>query len=123
MALKEVLQEIVTGVEGALCAAVVRLDGAPLETHVVDGALKLDKVAADLGVLTKVAAYAARKMNGGPLEYCVLAAEKFVVVLSSVEVDYALVIGLRQGGNLGRARLQMKKHLDRVASHLRQFVP
>jgi predicted regulator of Ras-like GTPase activity (Roadblock/LC7/MglB family) len=121
--LREVLREITNGVEGALCAAVVRLDGAPVELHSVDGALRVEKVAADLGVLTKVSAYAARKMNAGPLEYCVLSAEKFVLVLSSVEVDYALVIGLRQGGNVGKARLQMKKNLERVASHLRQFVP
>jgi predicted regulator of Ras-like GTPase activity (Roadblock/LC7/MglB family) len=123
MAMRDVLREITTGVEGVLCAAVVRLDGAPVDLYMVDGALKLDKVASDLGVLTKVSAYTARKMNAGPLEYCVLSAEKFVLVLSSVEVDYALVIGLRQGGNLGKARLQMKKNMQKVAAHLRQLVP
>ena len=77
----------------------------------------------DIGVLAKLSSYLVRKVNAGSLEYCVLSAERFILVLSPVEIDYALVIGLRQGGNLGKARLQMKKNLERVAAHLRQHVP
>jgi predicted regulator of Ras-like GTPase activity (Roadblock/LC7/MglB family) len=113
----------VANVEGAACAAVFRLDGEVVDTYTVDSAFPLGRAGPDVGVLTKVSSYLARKINAGSLEYCVVSAEKFILVLSAVEIDYALVIGLRQGGNLGKARLQMKKNLERVAAHLRSLVP
>ncbi len=121
--LKEILQEIVANVEGAACAAVFRLDGEVVDTYTVDSALPLGRLGPDIGVLAKLSNYLVWKVNAGSLEYCVLLAERFILVLSPVEIDYALVIGLRQGGNLGKARLQMKKNLERVAAHLRQHVP
>ncbi|MCS7172193.1 MAG: hypothetical protein N0A24_02080 [Armatimonadetes bacterium] len=123
MALREILREMVTNVEGGACAAVIRLDGEVVDLHSVDGTLSVGRAGPDLGVLTKLSAYLVRKVNGGPLEYCVISGEKAVLVVSAVEIDYALVIVLRQGGNLGKARLLMKKYLDRVASHLRSSVP
>ncbi len=122
MTVRDVLKEILSGVEGALGAAVVRLDGEVVDAHTVDGGLRIERVAPDLGVLAKVASYAARKLNAGSVEYSVVAAEKYILVLSAVEVDYALVIALRQGGNLGKARLQMKKHQERVTAQVRPLV-
>lgn len=110
-------------VEGVAYAAVLRLDGEVVDTYTVDSAFPLGRSGPDIGVLAKVSSYLARKINAGSLEYCVLSAERFILVLSPVEIDYALVIGLRQGGNLGKARLQMKKNMERVAAHLRQHVP
>ncbi|MDR5676829.1 MAG: hypothetical protein QN128_10540, partial [Armatimonadota bacterium] len=106
-----------------LGVAVVRLDGEVVDSHTLDGGLRIEKVAPDLGILAKVSAYAARKLSAGPVDYSVVSAEKYVLLLSAVEVDYALVIALRQGGNLGKARLQMKKNLERVAAQLRSLVP
>ncbi len=123
MALKETLREMVANVEGVACAVVFRLDGEVVDIYTVDGAFPVSRAGPDLGVLTKVSAYLVRKVNGGPLEYCVVSGEKVVLMVCAVEIDYALVIALRQGGNLGKARLQMKKYLDRVATQLRSSVP
>jgi predicted regulator of Ras-like GTPase activity (Roadblock/LC7/MglB family) len=122
MSLRDVLKEMLSSVEGALGVAVVRLDGEVVDAHTLDGSLRIEKVAPDLGILAKVSAYAARKLSAGPVDYSVVSAEKYVLLLSAVEVDYALVIALRQGGNLGKARLQVKKNLDRVAAQLRSLV-
>ena len=106
---KDVLQVLVGKLEEARGAAIVGVDGIPLEEHVRGGGLDLEKMAAECTSLIKTAMETGRALEQGPTREVVLRCEGAQTILRSLSADYFLCLILGPQAHLGRARYELQK--------------
>ena len=99
-------------------AAVVGMDGSVVETVVKGGNSDLSKVGTDLAALLKVGAYCMRKLEGGDLDYLTLTTDSLAVLVVAMGPQHFLATVLDAGGNIARARLQIRRRRSEITEHL-----
>ena len=114
--LKGILQELVG--DDTRAAAVVAMDGAVVEAVAKRGAIDLGKVSNDLAALVKVGAYCTRKLDGGDLDYVTVTTDSLAVLVVSMGTAHYLATVLDAGGNVARARLQIRRRKAEIVEQL-----
>lgn len=114
--LRGILQELVG--DDTRAAAVVAMDGSVVESVAKGGASDLSKAGLDLAALIKVGAYCIRKLEGGDLDYATLTTESLAVLVVSMSPTYYLATVLDAGGNVARARLQIRRRKAEIVEQL-----
>lgn len=113
--LRGILQELVG--DDTRGAAVVAMDGTVVEA-VIKGAGDLSRASVDLAALIKVGAYCTRKLEGGDLDYATLTTESLAVLVVAVSPMHYVATVLEAGGNLARARLQIRRRKAEIVEQL-----
>lgn len=114
--LRGILQELVG--DDARAAAVMRMDGNVVEAVGKGGAVDLSKIGGDLAALLKVGAYCTRKLDGGDLDYVTVTTESLAVLVVSMGPVHYLATVLDSGGNVARARLQIRRRKAEITEQL-----
>lgn len=114
--LKSILQELVG--DDTRAVALVGADGQVVEAVTKRGAGDLQHVAADLVALLKVGAYCARKLEGGDLDHVTMTTDHLAVLAVALGPTHYLATVLDAGGNLARARMQIKRRRAEIAEEI-----
>jgi predicted regulator of Ras-like GTPase activity (Roadblock/LC7/MglB family) len=114
--LKGILQELMGDDTRAI--ALVGQDGRVVDMVTKGGSSDLQTVAADLAALLKVGAYCARKLDGGDLDHVTMTTDNLSVLAVSLGPAHYLATVLEAGGNLARARMQIKRRRTEISEEL-----
>jgi len=115
---KELLRSLVGGIEGVVGAAIVGMDGATIEAMRVDQNFSVEEIAQEGAVASKVMEYMCQKVDGGPIDHIMLVAERYIILLAMAGQDYYVGIVINPRGNVGKARLQLRRFMPEIASVL-----
>ncbi len=119
---KELLRGLVGGIEGVLGAAVVGMDGATIEALKVDQTFSLEEIANEGALASKVLDYLVQKLDGGSVDHIMLVAERYIILLAMAGLEYYVGIVMHPRGNVGKARLQLRRIMPEIASVLNSGV-
>lgn len=114
--LRGILQDLAG--EDTRAVALVGMDGQVVEAVVKGCAQDLNTVASDLSALLKVGAYCVRKLDGGDLDHVTMTTENLAVLAVSLGPTHYLAAVVDAGGNLARARLQIRRRKAELAEEL-----
>src|SRR5436309_13356967 len=113
---KDLLRSLVGGIEGLVGAVVVGMDGATIEALKVDPNFSVEEISEEGAVASKVLDYMCQKLDGGPTAHIMLVAERYIVLLAMAGQDYYVGIAINPRGNVGKARLQLRRFMPEIAS-------
>ncbi len=114
--LRGILQELVG--DDTRAAAVVAMDGTIVESVAKGGSSDLSRAGLDLAALIKVGAYCTRRLEGGDLDYVTLTTESLAVLVVLMSPLHYLATVLDAGGNVARARLQIRRRKAEIVEQL-----
>ncbi|HLG14164.1 MAG TPA: roadblock/LC7 domain-containing protein [Blastocatellia bacterium] len=111
MAFVETLTQLVNRIEGCSAAIILGVDGIPIERWVQNPAssLDIDVVATEFTTLLRRAMHTAADTELGELREMVLATTLGVLLIRPITAEYFILIALNPGGNVGRARFELRK--------------
>ena len=123
MSFQTILRSIVDECGGGLSAALMGLDGIPIEQVRVSGNIDRDdplrgdvtNAGVEFGRIIGDMAKASDTLNAGRLEEAVVSLERVSLIFRTVGDEMMLVLALRPDGNLGKARYLIRRNL--VALH------
>ncbi len=115
---KDLLRSLVGGIEGLVGAVVVGMDGAAIESLKVDPKFSVEEIAQEGAISSKVLDYMCQKVDGGAIDHVMLVAERYIILLAMAGQDYYVGIVINPRGNVGKARLQLRRFMPEIASVL-----
>jgi predicted regulator of Ras-like GTPase activity (Roadblock/LC7/MglB family) len=107
----DTLARIVGRIEGAVAAVILGIDGIPIDRYVdgLDPDLDIELMATELTTLLRRSMRTASDTALGELHELVLTADRMTFLLRPITSDYFLLLALVPGGNVGRARYELRK--------------
>jgi predicted regulator of Ras-like GTPase activity (Roadblock/LC7/MglB family) len=107
----DTLARIVGRIEGAVAAVILGIDGIPIDRYVdgLDPDLDIELMATEMTTLLRRSMRTASDTALGELHELVLAADRMTFLLRPITSDYFLLLALVPGGNVGRARYELRK--------------
>ncbi|HKV42026.1 MAG TPA: hypothetical protein VJX67_22670 [Blastocatellia bacterium] len=111
MSFTDTLTQITEKIEGATAAIILGIDGIPIERHAadLDPSLDIEMVATELTTLLRRGMHTASDTALGELLEMVLATERMTFLLRPITSEYFLLLAVGPGGNVGRARFELRK--------------
>ena len=124
MSFEPTLQKMIDGCSGAIGVALMGTDGIAVaesraqnpDLSVLDG--EVSAAGIEFGRILDDVRKAADALNGGRLEEVVVGLARFTLLFRSVDDELFLVVALAEGGNLGKARFLMRRHLLELREQL-----
>jgi len=107
--LGEVLDSLVRRIEGCDAAAVVGMDGMAIEQRAPALSLNLEQISAEHTSLLKGALSARRESETGDPSELILLTDRHQFIARLLARDYFLLLVLRPGASLGRARFEARR--------------
>ena len=107
----ESLADIVDRIEGCAGALILGIDGIVIERYMpdLDPDLDIDLVATELTTLLRRSMRVASDTELGELREMMFSADRQTLLLRPITSDYFLLLVLNPGGNVGRARFELRK--------------
>lgn len=118
MDFKEKLQQLVDSIPGVRGAAIMGVDGIPLELVTKDPEVDLELLGAEYAVIYKDAQRAAADLESGLTRQLLLKTPKGMVIFGGVNQDYFVMVLLVEGGVSGRARFLLQQALPQLRLEL-----
>lgn len=112
------LQELCGRIDGAIAATLVDRDGITVESHVANGDIDLEALAAELLAQSSTIARDHRELDLGELKQLSVTTDRYTVLLSSLTGTYSLLLVLSDEGSYGRARFELRRALIEFESDL-----
>jgi predicted regulator of Ras-like GTPase activity (Roadblock/LC7/MglB family) len=111
LSFRKSLEDIVNRVEGSAVAVILGVDGIIIERHVkdIDPALDLDLLTTEMTTLLRRSSHTAADTGLGELREMIFATDLMTFLLRSITPEYFLIFGINPGGNIGRARFELRK--------------
>jgi predicted regulator of Ras-like GTPase activity (Roadblock/LC7/MglB family) len=107
--MREVLREVMKQIPEFLGAAVIGLDGIPVEKLAADDAFNIELASAEgIGVVRR-AATSLRDLPGEPLEEITITSPSRLTILRALGPEYFLCVVVGRGSLSGRARYEVWK--------------
>jgi predicted regulator of Ras-like GTPase activity (Roadblock/LC7/MglB family) len=107
----DTLTEIVERVEGAAGAVILGIDGILIERYVgdMDPSLDIDLIATEFTTLLRRSMHTASDTDLGEMREMVFATDRMTFLFRPITLEYFLLLALNPGGNVGRARYELRK--------------
>jgi len=107
----ESLESIINKIEGSAAAAILGVDGIMIErcVHDLDPALDIELVAIEFSNLLRRGMVTASDTELGDLTEMVVSTDRLTFLLRPITSEYFLLLALNPGGNVGRARFELRK--------------
>jgi predicted regulator of Ras-like GTPase activity (Roadblock/LC7/MglB family) len=121
MSFEPTLHEMIEGCPGALGIALMGSDGIPVAEAVAQGAEGGDVVGGagvEFGRILDEVRKASDAVGGGRLEELVVALARYTLIFRTVDDELFVVVALAPGGNLGKARFLLRRHLSALREQL-----
>ena len=106
------LETIANRIEGCAAVVILGIDGIPIERHVQKtnrSSLDVDLIATEFTTLMRRSMSTAADTDLGDLREMVLVTDLMTFLLRPITPDYFLLLVLNPGGNVGRARFELRK--------------
>ena len=115
---EERLQSLCSRIHGAVAASLVDKDGITVESHVLNGSLDLEALAAELLAQAQTIARDQRELDLGDLRQLSVTTDRYTVLVSSLTGSYSLLLVLNNDGSYGKARFELRRALLQFESDL-----
>jgi len=111
LSFSDTLEALAKRIEGAVAAIILGIDGIPIERHIsaFEPGLDLEILATELTTLLRRGMHTATDTALGDLREMVIATERLTILLRPITPDYFLMLAVLPGGNVGRARYELRK--------------
>jgi predicted regulator of Ras-like GTPase activity (Roadblock/LC7/MglB family) len=111
MGFAETLNYITERVEGCAAAIILGIDGIAIERQIkdVDPLLDIDLIATEFTTLVRRNMRTATDAEMGEVREMVFVTDLLTLVLRPITPEYFLMLALNPGGNVGRARFELRK--------------
>ncbi|HJQ24513.1 MAG TPA: hypothetical protein VKA60_11405 [Blastocatellia bacterium] len=111
MGFADTLSNITERVEGCSAAIILGIDGIAIERQVkqIDPRLDIDLIATEFTTLVRRNMRTATDAEMGEMGEMVFSTELLTLVLRPITAEYFLMLALHPGGNVGRARYELRK--------------
>lgn len=111
MGFTDTLTKIVERIEGCAAVVILGIDGIPIERQVrdIDPSLDIDLIATEFTTLVRRSIRTASDTGLGDLREMVIVTDLMTFVLRPITSEYFLFLALNPGGNVGRARFELRK--------------
>jgi len=105
------LASLANRVQGCAAVVILGVDGITIERHVcdMDSSLDIDLIATELTTLLRRSIHTASDTDVGDLREMVVATDKMTFLLRPITSEYFFLLVLNPGGNVGRARFELRK--------------
>jgi len=105
------LTEMVDRIEGCAAGAILGVDGILIERYVHELApsMDIDLLATEFTTLLRRSMRTATDTDLGDLQEMVLATDQMTFLARPITSEYFLLLALNPGGNIGRARFELRK--------------
>jgi predicted regulator of Ras-like GTPase activity (Roadblock/LC7/MglB family) len=120
MSFRDHLQDVCSGVDGAIACSLMGVDGIEVDTHLSGGAgvADLKSLLIEYSSVFRSARDAAEVHQAGDIAEVSINTEKLVTVARLVSPDYFMVVALTPEGNYGKARYLLRITAPKVRSEL-----
>ncbi len=118
MNIKKIIQETLESVEGASGVGLIGMDGMVIDRAARDNAFAIAETGAGYSGILKNFHKSSMNFGFGATTEALLATDKLILLLAAVGKDYFLALHLQPDGNLGRARLELKKAAFKIEKEL-----
>jgi len=116
---KDILKEMVDGVEGGLGAVLMEFDGIAVDRHEGKGAtFSVETVGMEYSVVLKEILKAAELLKAGKAEDLAIKSENLNAVFRVVNDQYFIVLTLSPTGNVGKGRFLLRLAAPKVRAEL-----
>jgi predicted regulator of Ras-like GTPase activity (Roadblock/LC7/MglB family) len=107
----DALETIANRIEGCVAVMILGVDGIPIERQVQETCppLDVDLIATEFTTLVRRSMRTAADTELGELREMVLATDSMIFLLRPITSEYFLLLALNPGGNVGRARFELRK--------------
>lgn len=111
MTFTNTLSHIVDRIEGCAGAVILGIDGIPIDRHVRETgpSLDIDMIATEFTTLVRRSMRTASDTELGDLREMAFATDQMTFLLRPITPEYFLLLALDPGGNVGRARFELRK--------------
>jgi len=111
MGFADTLGNITERIEGCAAALILGIDGIAIERQVrsVDPLLDIDLIATEFTTLVRRNMRTATDAEMGEMREMVFVTDGLTLVLRPITPEYFLMLALEPGGNVGRARFELRK--------------
>jgi predicted regulator of Ras-like GTPase activity (Roadblock/LC7/MglB family) len=111
LSFSETLGELSKRIEGAVAAIILGIDGIPIERYIssLEPGLDIEIIATELTTLLRRGMHTATDTALGELREMVIGTERLIILLRPITQDYFLMLAVLPGGNVGRARYELRK--------------
>jgi predicted regulator of Ras-like GTPase activity (Roadblock/LC7/MglB family) len=111
MGFTDTLTGIANRIEGCAAVVILGIDGIPIEHHVrdLDTSLDLETVSTEFTTLVRRSIRTASDTELGEMREMVFATDSMSFLLRPITSEYFLLLALKKGGNIGRARFELRK--------------
>jgi predicted regulator of Ras-like GTPase activity (Roadblock/LC7/MglB family) len=105
------LTNVVDRIEGCSAVVILGIDGIPIERQVrdLDPTLDIDLIATEFTTLVRRSMRTASDTELGEMREMILVTDLMTFLLRPITTDYFLLLALNPGGNVGRARYELRK--------------
>ncbi|HWP44315.1 MAG TPA: hypothetical protein VNO14_13810 [Blastocatellia bacterium] len=111
MSFIDTLTHIADRIEGSAGVLILGIDGILIERYVrdLDPSFDLDLIATEFTTLLRRSMHTAADTELGELRELVFSADRLTFLFRPITPEYFLVLALNPGGNVGRARFELRK--------------
>jgi predicted regulator of Ras-like GTPase activity (Roadblock/LC7/MglB family) len=106
---RDLLESITGKVEGTLGAIVMGMDGISVEKCFPDGSVNIESLAAEYTPLLRASSNASQDIGQGPLQELIVSTNSNIIAIRMITSEYFLLLLLKEDGNIGRARFELRK--------------
>ena len=111
MGFADTLNNITERIEGCAAAIILGIDGIAIERQIkdVDPLLDIELIATEFTTLVRRNMRTAADAEMGEVHEMVFVTDLLTLVLRPITPEYFLMLALNHGGNVGRARFELRK--------------
>jgi len=111
LSFSDTLGALATRIEGAVAAIILGIDGIPIERFIpaIEPGLDLEMIATELTTLLRRGMHTATDAALGDLREMIITTDRLTILLRPITQDYFLMLAVIPGGNVGRARYELRK--------------
>lgn len=112
----EVLEEIVSKVDGAVSAMIIAADGIQVEEFVAERLIDLTGLGAEASAMIRDVALAAENLGLGEAREFSIISDMCGIIMRKINEEYYIALIIRPDGNYGKGRFVLKTVVPKIES-------
>lgn len=105
----ERLQTVADRIEGALALSLIARDGIAVESYTQEESLDLELLAAELMSQVRAVSQNHQELSVGEVKHFSVITDRYVLMIGTLTEDYFLLLVLKAGSSVGRARFELRR--------------
>ncbi|PWT92408.1 MAG: hypothetical protein C5B54_03565 [Acidobacteria bacterium] len=105
----ETLRDMAARLEDVDGILLMGMDGLPIEKVVMNETLNIELLIAEFTTILRNTFQTAKEVEAGNLEEVLVLSDHMLLLMKAITPEYFIMMILPPGGNLGKARFELKK--------------